>query len=198
MFINQQFFNSIGAETREYGCGEYIFHEEATSFYLFYIIKGKVKLSSFNKEGKEIIFNILFPEQCFGEALLFIDNTYPMQAVTITKCTIMRVCKRHFIKTLELYPPLYFDVCKRLSENIYSHLFMIKNISSWKAAERITGIITYLKSSQEKDSSFSFKVPLTRKQLADFTGLSVETVIRTVKILEKEGRIKIENKKILY
>ncbi|RNA61447.1 Crp/Fnr family transcriptional regulator [Chryseobacterium nematophagum] len=196
--MTKQFLTSVGAEARQYYSGEYIFKEGSLPSYLYYIIKGKVKLSSLDKYGKEVLFNILFPEQYFGVALLFIDKAYPMDAVALADSTIMRLCKKKFIKILEIYPYLYFDICGNLSESIYYQYFMIKNISSLGAADRVIGILDYLKSLNEHTTPFSFKVPLTRKQIACFTGLSVETVIRTIKILEKESKVKIENKKILY
>jgi CRP-like cAMP-binding protein len=42
------------------------------------------------------------------------------------------------------------------------------------------------------------QIPLTRQQLASFTGLSVETVIRSIKNMEKNGVLKIQNRKIWY
>ncbi|WP_228459647.1 helix-turn-helix domain-containing protein [Chryseobacterium bernardetii] len=41
-------------------------------------------------------------------------------------------------------------------------------------------------------------IPLTRQQMASLTGLCVETAIRTIKHMEKEKILKIENRKILY
>jgi CRP-like cAMP-binding protein len=41
-------------------------------------------------------------------------------------------------------------------------------------------------------------IPYTRQQLADMSGLRVETVIRTVKKMEKEGRLVLEGHKIKF
>jgi len=41
-----------------------------------------------------------------------------------------------------------------------------------------------------------YEVSLTRQQIADFTGLRVETVIRSVKTLEKEGSLKLIGHKV--
>ncbi|WP_374442914.1 helix-turn-helix domain-containing protein [Epilithonimonas sp.] len=55
-----------------------------------------------------------------------------------------------------------------------------------------------MKSLQKNTERFSFKVPLTRQQMASLTGLCVETIIRTIKNMEKEKIIKICNRKIFY
>ena len=55
-------------------------------------------------------------------------------------------------------------------------------------------LLTYLK----KDSNISgkYEVSLTRQQLADLTGLRVETVIRTIKNLATKKKLEILNRKI--
>lgn len=48
------------------------------------------------------------------------------------------------------------------------------------------------------DAENSNMIPFTRRQLANLTGLRWETVIRTVKKMEKENVLKIKNGKIYY
>jgi CRP-like cAMP-binding protein len=41
-------------------------------------------------------------------------------------------------------------------------------------------------------------VPFTRQQLADMTGLRVETVIRTIKMMEKNGKLFLDGHKVKF
>ncbi|RMZ58727.1 Crp/Fnr family transcriptional regulator [Chryseobacterium nematophagum] len=198
MIINEKNLNLVGAETKEYNSGEYIFQEGDPPLYCYYIVEGEVKLNSYNKDGKEFILNILTNGQTFGESFLFINKIYPMDAIALRGCTIMRLCKKKFDDLLKLHPHLCFDICKSLSERLYYQYLMLRSNSSQNPAERITGVMDYFKCTEEDQTQFSFKVPLTRQQLASFTGMCLETAIRTVKTLEKDGKIKIENRKILY
>ncbi|WP_229048068.1 helix-turn-helix domain-containing protein [Chryseobacterium arthrosphaerae] len=75
---------------------------------------------------------------------------------------------------------------------------MMLNISSQNPAIRLKGLMDYLKSFQDDVTPYSFMVPLTRQQMASLTGLCVETAIRTIKHMEKDKILKIENRKILY
>ncbi|MDV3508388.1 hypothetical protein CMU89_00875 [Elizabethkingia anophelis] len=56
----------------------------------------------------------------------------------------------------------------------------------------------YYKSFEKNKKPFSFPIPLTRQQMANFTGLCVETVIRTLKKMEIDNLLKIHNSKIMY
>ncbi|MEF9477344.1 helix-turn-helix domain-containing protein [Chryseobacterium sp. 1B4] len=56
----------------------------------------------------------------------------------------------------------------------------------------------YYKESSSCKKQYSYEVPLTRQQIANLTGLRVETVIRTVKKMEKKDIIKIYGRHIMY
>lgn len=56
-------------------------------------------------------------------------------------------------------------------------------------------IIAHFKLEKEKNG---YKIDFTRQQMADLTGLRVETVIRAIKALEKKGTIKIINRKVYF
>ncbi|WP_229048067.1 Crp/Fnr family transcriptional regulator [Chryseobacterium arthrosphaerae] len=81
MVIDENILHSAGAEVRDYKPAENIFCEGDTPNYYYQIIKGEVKLNNYNEEGKEFIQNILTEGQSCGEAILFIDKPYPMNAV---------------------------------------------------------------------------------------------------------------------
>uniref|UniRef100_UPI0023F2BD1D Crp/Fnr family transcriptional regulator n=1 Tax=Chryseobacterium joostei TaxID=112234 RepID=UPI0023F2BD1D len=169
-----------------------------TPLYYYQIIKGEVKLNNCNAEGKEFIQNILYDGQSFGESLLFGNKPYPMNAVAISPCTILRLGKDDFLDMLKKHPHLFFDFCKELSDRLYYKYIMLQKNSLESPEERLIGVMDYLKSFQKEQAMFSFQVPLTRQQLASLTGIRVETAIKTIKRMEKEKIVKIINRKILY
>jgi CRP-like cAMP-binding protein len=198
MVINEEILNSAGAGLKKYNPEEAIFYEGDTPLYYYQIVNGEVKLNNCNAEGKEFIQNILFDGQSFGESLLFGDKTYPMNAVAISACTVLRLGKDAFLSMLEKYPHLFLDFCKVLSDRLYYKYIMLQKNSLESPEERLIGVMDYLKSFQKKQCLFSFQVPLTRQQLASLTGIRVETAIKTIKRMEKEKIVKIINRKILY
>lgn len=97
MVIDENILHSAGAEVRDYKPAENIFCEGDTPNYYYQIIKGEVKLNNYNEEGKEFIQNILTEGQSCGEAILFIDKPYPMNAEALTECSILRLHKSIFL-----------------------------------------------------------------------------------------------------
>jgi len=73
---------------------------------------------------------------------------------------------------------------------------LLKEISSFKPEHRILSLLDYLKKEEGIPADQKFEVSLTRQHIADLTGLRVETVIRSVKTLEREGTLKLIGHKI--
>ncbi|MCJ7936114.1 MAG: Crp/Fnr family transcriptional regulator [Chryseobacterium sp.] len=198
MVIDENILHSAGAEIRDYKPSESIFREGDTPNYYYQIISGEVKLNNYNEEGKEFIQNILSKGQSCGESILFIKKPYPMNAETLTECSVLRLHKSAFFALLNESPQLCLEVSSFLSQRLYYKFVMMQNISSQNPSTRIKGLMDYLKSLQDDESPYSFTIPLTRQQMASLTGLCVETAIRTIKNMEREKIVKIENRKILY
>lgn len=198
MVIDENILYSAGAEVREYRPAENIFCEGDMPNYYYQIIKGEVKLNNYNEEGKEFIQNILTEGQSCGESILFVNKPYPMNAEVLTECSILRLHKSIFLNLLNQSPELCLEISSFLSQRLYYKFIMMQNISSPNPSIRLKGLMDYLKSSQNDESPYSFMIPLTRQQMASLTGLCVETAIRTIKHMEKDKILKIENRKILY
>lgn len=198
MVIDENILISAGAETRRYTPSEVIFFEGDIPNYYYQIVKGEVKLNNYNEEGKEFIQNILSDGESCGESILFIEKPYPVNAEAITECSVLRLHKSAFFNLLNQSPELYMEVNSFLSERLYYKFIMMQSLSSQNPSIRLRGLMDYLKSFQKDLTPYSFLIPLTRQQMASLTGLCVETAIRTIKHMERDKILRIENRKILY
>ncbi|MBW7674155.1 Crp/Fnr family transcriptional regulator [Chryseobacterium chendengshani] len=198
MSIKEDLLHSAGATEENYKTGDYIFHESTSALFYYQVITGEVKLNNYNTDGKEFIQNIHSAEDALGVSMLFLEKSYPMNAMAINNCTILKLRRTDFFKLLELHPKLYNDVCKSLSDRLYKKYVLMKAISCHNAAERLIEVMRLMKLEQPNQSPYTFEVPLTRQQLASITGLCLETTIRAIKKMEKENVLRIHNRKILF
>lgn len=198
MKIDEQLLKSYSAEIKVFKQKETIFKEGDSPFYYFQIIDGSVKVNNYNEEGKEFIHNILGKGQSFGDPLLFIDKRYPVNAIALKPTTIIRLPRKNFINLMKEQPQISHEMNACLSHRLYFKMIMIQNMASHNPAARISGLFDYLKSYSECSDTYSFSVQLTRQQIADLTGLRVETVIRTLKKMGESNLVKIQNRKISY
>ncbi len=198
MNIDEQLLHSFGGAVKIYKKREIIFKEGDHAQYYFQITKGKVKLNNYNEDGKEFIHNILGKNQSFGDPLLFLDQTYPMNAICLDVSEIIRLPKGNFIEMIKKYPELSLEMNACFSQQLYYKLVMMQSMSSQNPILRLKGLLNYLKSYHDGDCTHCFSVEFTRQQIANLTGLRVETVIRALKKMEKEGHIVFKDRKILY
>lgn len=198
MFLKEELLHSIGAAEQNYKPGDYIFREGGSPQFYFQLVNGDVKLNNYNSAGKEFIQNILTTKDPVGEYMLYTEKTYPMNAVALTNCTVIKLCANRLLHYLEQNPGLYLDLCKSLSKHLYRKFVLIQKISCHSAVERLKEVLEIMKQEQENKEPFTYEVPMTRQQLASLTGLCVETTIRAIKKMEREKILRITNRKILY
>ena len=92
---------------------------------------------------------------------------------------------------------LSIDINHSIAEHIHFRNIIGKSVSQ-RSSHKLIALLDHLKSRQVETAAFSFMVPLTRQEMANITGLSVETTIKMIKKMEKENLLKIVNRKIYY
>lgn len=199
MIINESILESLGATTEHYLPGESIFAEEDTPKYYYQIIDGKVKLNNYNDEGREILQTILEKGESVGESLLFVEeHTYPVNAVALTNCKIFKLRKSAFFDLLDKNPTISMEINRHLAQVLYFKQVMGQILCTHSPTAKIKALLDFLKNNHHDKSSFSYQIPFTRQQIANLTGLCVETTIRTVKEMERRNILRIRERKILY
>ncbi|MEG1669293.1 Crp/Fnr family transcriptional regulator [Chryseobacterium sp.] len=198
MKIDEQLLRSYNAEIKTYKEKELIFREGDSPNFYYQIIEGVVKVNNFNDDGKEFIHNILGNGQSFGDAHLFIEKRYTVNAYALKPSTVIILPRKNFINLVEEHPHVSLEMNACLSHRLYFKMKMIHDMVSQQPAARILGLFNYLRSYTDCEDQHAFNIKLTRQQIADLTGLRVETIIRTIKKMEKENLLKIEDRKIYY
>lgn len=195
--IDLQLLKKYGSIERIYEKGETIFEKGGLPKYYFQVVSGEIKMNSYNDSGKEFIQGIFSEGRSFGEPPLFGDLKYPANAVTLTNCKIEILRKENFKKLLLENPEVHFQFSEVLASRLYYKAIMASEISGESAEHRILALIDYLKIEIYKvNKSDRYEVDLTRQQIADLTGLRVETVIRAIKKLTESGEITVEQRKV--
>jgi CRP/FNR family transcriptional regulator, cyclic AMP receptor protein len=170
--------------------------DKATDF--FQVEEGRVRMYILNREGQEFTQGVFQAGESFGEPALLGEFPYPSSAIAIADSKVWRLPKLDFLQLLkenfDLHLKLDFVLCHRLQ---YKSMILTE-ISAHSPEHRLTTIMNYLKSKMEIPKNGKALIPYTRQQLADMTGLRVETVIRTIKKMEKNSQLTLEGRKIKF
>ena len=187
-----------GAEKTIYNKGDYIFKINDTARYFYQIVKGEVKIYNTNENGKEFIQSIFSKGRVLGESALLGDHQkYPTSCIAISKTELFQFSKEKFIQLLREHQDIHFQISKNLANRFYYKSIIATEISNENPDHRIIALLQYLKHTIYKlEKPFSYKVELTRQQIADLTGLRVETVIRSILKLEQDSKLQLIKHKI--
>lgn len=175
---------------------EYIINEDESALFYFQVISGTVKMSSYSENGQEFIQGIFKEGDSFGEPALFGSFNYPNNAIATEKSEIARLPKDLFFELLREHFEIHQKFNALLSNRLRYKAILLKEISSYYPDHVIMTLLKYLRDNSRESDVEMFYVPYTRQQIADMTGLRVETVIRTVKKLQKDGALEIKHHKI--
>ena len=173
-----------------------VFYEDNQAVFYYQIIEGQVKLINLHNDGNEYIQGIFHEGSSFGEPPLFIGKPYPSTAIAQKDSVILILSKDSFMKMLEEYPTIQLDIIRTLSNRIYNKAVTARELIHNSPEDKLLG---FLKSTKKPSkSNEKILVPHTRQEIANLTGLRVETVIRTLKKMESSGVVEIRERKLYY
>ena len=192
--IDLVLLKKFGAEEKFLEKGEELFHEGAKANFYYQVKSGEIKVYNSNEEGKEFVQGIFTDGQSLGEPPLIGDFPYPATAVALKPSVVYRLAFAAFEELLKENFEIHRELSRGLAKRLQYKAMIMKEISSYDPEHRILTLIDYLKS--ENEPTDQFEVKLTRQQIADLTGLRVETVIRSIKNLESKGELEIIGRKV--
>ena len=191
--MNIQYLLDRQLKVRLYRKGEEIYHPDMQPKAVYFIKSGKVKMVTVNNDGQEFIQGIFKTNDYFGEPALLLNKPYLAYTIAIQDAEIIEVSKVDFFDFLESDR----DFSKRLIINLSQRLFyksmMLEELANEQADHRIATLLKYLL----KDIEPGNDLKVTRQQMADMSGLRVETVIRIIKQPASQNGFKLIKGKIV-
>jgi CRP-like cAMP-binding protein len=185
-----------GATYKKIGPEETIFREGTDCHFYYQLVSGSVRWININDEGNEFIQYIVSPGESFGEFALFDDSPYAASAIANTESMLIRLHKSTFRHLLKEYPDIHFAFTKLFAERLRFKFLFLKELSCAGPEHRISTLFNYFKESKKNICYQCSQIRLTRQQIANMTGLRVETVIRSIKNLQHKGELVIDKGKV--
>lgn len=193
--INDQFIFDTQAEIKKYSKGSLIANEGNKSLYFYYLIEGELSVYNFTPEGKEFLQHKVKEKNFFGEPAVLLEKPFPGNVeVTSDFAEILKIKRENFLQYLKNNPDWCLEFTKSIAEKSIIKSNSLKNIVFLNPEDRIIKQFNDYKEGAEQ----KMVIELTRKELSNMTGLRIETIIRTIKKMEKEGKLEIKNGKVVY
>jgi CRP-like cAMP-binding protein len=180
-----------------------IFKEGDPSNWFYILIKGKIKLTKLSLEGKEIIVELISPSDFFGGLAVLKGFAYPANAVTMEDSEILKISKVDILKLIDRFPSIMYEITSNLSIRVKEFHETLKSVALEKVESRIASLLVKLANKIGKridNDAVVIDMKLTKQDIAEMVGTTVETSIRTISkfkkmgiLKEKEGRLVINN-----
>jgi CRP-like cAMP-binding protein len=181
-------------EEQRYGKGEIINHEgeKITSFR--YLKSGLVKLYRRTPSGNEQVLTITKPFEFVSNMNIFSEDRY-RYSVSAVEDSVVCTVSLDFIKDLFLKNGGFaMGLLTKISKINDKIITQTLDIRQKNLVGRVAFILLYF--SKDIYSSKIFDLPVSRKEIADFIGMSTANVIRTMSEFKREGIIKVFGKTI--
>ncbi len=176
-----------------------LFHEGDKALDYFQVEEGSVKMFIVSNDGQEFIQGIFAAGESFGEPALIGKFPYPGSVVAIEQSKVWKLPGDLFFQMLKENFDLHLKMDHVLCQRLKYKSMVLSEISSYEPEHRIASLLKYFKNKNRKaGASEKIVIPYTRQQLADMSGLRVETVIRTVKKMERDGKLALDGHKIRF
>jgi CRP/FNR family transcriptional regulator, cyclic AMP receptor protein len=183
-----------GKTVSEYQKDQIIFSQGAAADAVFYILKGKIKLTVVSKRGKEAVVGVLGVGHFFGEGCL---NGHPLRITTATaidECLITRIAKAAMIATMhdepkfsELFMADLLSRNSRIEEDLIDQLFN-------SSEKRLARVLLLLANFGKEDAPEPIIGKFSQEILAEMIGTTRSRVSYFMNKFRKLGYIKYNGK----
>lgn len=170
---------------------EGIFSEGDTSEWFYIVKKGKVKITKLSHEGKEIILEIISPLDFFGGIAVLRGFPYPANAIAMEDTEVLKVSRKNLMSIMDRFPSLMYCLATNIGDRIKGSHETLKSIALEKVESRIASLLIKLsdKAGEKIPEGVAINMKLTKQDLAEMVGTTVETSIRTMSKLSKAGLV---------
>ena len=174
--------------------GRTLIAEEEEFPFFASVLEGVVKLSKTLPDGRQQIVGLQFAPDFMGRPFQAESHLSVETASDVKLCTVPR---KRFEKLLasspQLQQRLFRQTLLELDESREWLVALGRKTASERVASFLYMIAKHIPCSKEGENTTTFDLPLTRADMADFLGLTIETVSRQLSKLKKKKIVSISH-----
>ncbi len=180
---------------KTYERGEAVFLEGSEPRFLHTIASGRVKVVKGAPSGKEIIIEILSAGDPLGAVVAYEEKPYPATAIALERSVCLLLPRGDFFSLLERHPSVVRGFLSGMARRIVELTQRLPEMAGGRVETRFAILFLKLaeKAGRAEGRAVVVPVHLTRQDLADLTGTTIETSIRVMSRWAKEGLVLTEH-----
>ena len=175
---------------KAYAKGERIFEEAEPSDFFYVVVSGKVKIVKILPSGKDVILELFGTGNPFGSVAAYEGRPFPASAVALEDTVCLLTPRASFFALLEQHPSLVRGLLLGLTQRLVELTNRLTELTGSRVEARFARLFLKLADNIGRPTSGATAIPLvlSRQELADLTGTTIETAIR---IMSRWGKDEI-------
>lgn len=175
--------------------GDNLTKQGAFTSYVLFLINGLAKQYLEGDSTRTFNLRIIRPGEFLGLSAVFHENIFGYSSYALTDCQAFLIEKETIAKVIRHNGLFALSIIRRYCEQNNNLFSVIRNLNYKQMNGRVADTILYL-DSLKADAPDIFQL-LSRKDLADFAGISTESTVKLLKTFEKDGLIELHEKDII-
>lgn len=174
------------------------FFEEGDAAEDYYILsEGKAKIVKSAETGQDVILELLFPGDVFGALAVFEGRDFPATAMPIGAASAVALPREDLQRWISSRPGIIAQTVTRVTSRVRNAQEMRRRLATEQVEKRILHTLLDLLDKIGEPTPQGTAVRLTRKDIAEMVGTTVETSIRVLSRLTQEGLLHSERGRII-
>lgn len=168
-----------------------LFHEGEPPHRLFVVLAGFVKQIKHAEDGRDVILHIAMAGDLVGGVAAFGRRPHPFTAQAMTPCEVLAVAGADFARIMERHPSVARRTIDDLSVRLIDAHENLKSLAVERVEQRVARHLLRLaaQAGRTVPAGIAIEVPLTRQDVADMAGTTVETAIRVLSRWRRDGLV---------
>lgn len=175
--------------------GDNMTKQGAFASYVLFLLSGLAKQYIEGDSSKNFNLRIIRSGEFVGLSSVFSKNTFNYSSIALTDCQVYLVEKDTIANVAKHNGMFGFNIIKRYCEQNANLFDKMRTVMYKQMNGRIAETLLYLDGLKDENKEI-FQL-LSRKDIADFAGISTESAVKLLKTFEKEGLIKLNDKDIV-
>lgn len=172
------------------GPGDTLFRAGDPSTYLYIVREGQIKLTRSDVDGRERLIGLVGPGYLLGFDTIG-NPMYGCSAMTLTPSVFCRIKHNDIVKVLVKNSKVSLNVLLAITEQLAQAQTLVRVLGQKTAVEKVAALLLNLLPLKTEDEAGEMQVlHLSRTEIAEILGITVETVSRIMAQFGREAIIK--------
>lgn len=187
------------ATSRRFETGAPVFHEGAAPERFFLLLDGTIRVIKTTPDGDQVTSIHIPAGQLFGIAKALGRTTYPATAVAASEVVALSWPTSLWETFVSEYAGFATETYKTVGDRLGELNTRIAEMSTQHVEQRIARALLRLinQSGRQVEQGIEINFPITRKDVSEMTGTTLQTVSRLLSSWEKNGIVTSRRKKII-